>query len=79
MPEKIQKFAHFIAFFGIFFSVVFVPYLRRICVVFASCYIFACFMPFPNVFLLVFQAKFRSELKSFEKYFFVLLLSVKCI
>lgn len=36
MPEKIQKFAHFIAFFGIFFSVVFVPYLRRICVVLAS-------------------------------------------
>jgi hypothetical protein len=71
MPEKIQKFAHFIAFFGIFFSVVFVPYLRRTCALLYFC----LFHAVSKCFLLVFQAKFRSELKSFEKYFFVLLLS----
>ncbi len=64
MPEKIQNFSHFIAFFGIFFSVAFVPYLRRICVVFASYLRLVIFLLVSSRFQMFFYWFFRQNLEA---------------
>ncbi len=64
MPGKIQKFAHFIAFFGIFFSVVFVPHLRRICVVLASYLRLVIFLLVSCRFQMFFYWFFRQNLEA---------------